>query len=48
MGGIVRITGTAVLRQPTGDISQPMTIVMRVEDAKDMAPSIIGTTNRLF
>ena len=48
MGGIVRITGTTLPRQPTGNVNQAMTIVMRVEDAKDLTPGIIRTVNRLF
>lgn len=42
VGGIVRITGTALIRHPTGDIRQPVTIVIRQEDAASLGPALMG------
>jgi hypothetical protein len=42
VGGIVRITGTALIRHPTGDIRQPVTIVIRQEDAARLGPALLG------
>jgi hypothetical protein len=42
VGGIVRITGTALIRHPTGDIRQPVSIIIRQEDAASLGPALIG------
>jgi hypothetical protein len=46
-GGIIRITGDALVRHPQGDIRQPVTIVIRQEDAKDLGPAIMGRLNAI-
>lgn len=47
-GGIVRLTGEAVVRHPTGGARHPVTIVIREEDAKDLGGSLLGRLNTLF
>lgn len=47
VGGIVRIRGAAVLRHPRGDVRQPVTIVLRAEDANDLGPGPMGKMGAL-
>lgn len=47
VGGIVRVRGTAVLRHARGDVRQPVTIVMRAEDANDLGPGLMGKLGAL-
>ncbi|WP_419900308.1 hypothetical protein [Roseomonas sp. USHLN139] len=42
VGGIVRVTGQAVLRQPAGQVLQPVTVVMREEDAGKRGAGVLG------
>jgi hypothetical protein len=42
VGGIVRVTGQAVLRYPAGHVLQPVTVVMREEDAGKLGAEILG------
>jgi hypothetical protein len=48
VGGIARISGTAVLRHPLGDVRAPVTIVIRHEDAKKLAPNILGRLTQIM
>ena len=41
-GGVLRITGDALVRHPQGDVRQPITIAIRQEDAKNLGPAIMG------
>jgi len=47
-GGIVRLTGEAVVRHATGGARHPITIVLREEDAKGLGSSLLGRLNALF
>ncbi|MFZ6763922.1 MULTISPECIES: hypothetical protein [Acetobacterales] len=42
VGGIVRVTGQAVLRHPAGHVLQPVTVVLREEDAGKLGAGILG------
>ncbi|SDD49216.1 hypothetical protein [Belnapia rosea] len=42
VGGIVRVTGQAVLRHPAGNVVQPVTVVMRDEDAGELGAGVVG------
>jgi hypothetical protein len=48
LGGIVRVQGIAVVRQHGREVEHPVQLVLRVEDAKDIAASIMGTVGRVM
>jgi hypothetical protein len=47
-GGIVRISGITLVRHPLGDVRQPVTIVVRQEDAARLGPMLTGTLGRIM
>jgi hypothetical protein len=47
-GGIVRIRGVALMRHPLADVRQPVTIVVRQEDAARLGPTLTGKLRRIL
>jgi len=47
-GGIIRIIGVALVRHPAGDVREPVTIVVRQEDATRLGGRIMGSLGRIM
>ena len=48
VGGIVRVQGIAIVRQLGREVETPITLVLRSEDAKEIAASILGEVGRVI
>ena len=48
LGGLVRVQGIAVVRQHGREVETPITLVLRAEDAKEIAASILGEVGRVM
>lgn len=48
LGGIVRVQGIAVVRQHGREVETPIQLVLRKEDATDIAARILGEVGRVL